>query len=31
MDWLGQVGTIVVVVGIWIVLQMIMRRAGLPT
>jgi hypothetical protein len=31
MDWLGQVGTIVAVVGIWIVLQMIMRRAGLPT
>jgi hypothetical protein len=31
MDWLGQVGTIVAVVGIWIVLQMIMRRVGLPT
>jgi len=31
MDWLGQVGTIVAVVGIWIVLQMIMRRAGFPT
>lgn len=31
MDWLGQAGTIAVVVGIWIVLQIIMRRAGLPT
>jgi len=31
MDWLGHMGTIVLVVGIWIVLQRIMRRAGLPT
>jgi hypothetical protein len=31
MDWLGQAGTVAAVVGIWIVLQMIMRRLGLPT
>ena len=31
MDWLGQVGTIAAVVGIWIVLQVIMRKAGVAT
>jgi hypothetical protein len=31
MDWLGPVGTIAAVVGIWFVLQTIIRRLGLPT
>jgi hypothetical protein len=31
MDWLGQVGTIAAVLGIWIVLQMVLRKAGIPT
>ena len=31
MDWLGQFGTLAAVVGIWLVLQFILRKAGLPT
>lgn len=31
MHWLGQVGTIVVVIGIWIGLQVVLRKAGVPT
>lgn len=31
MNWLGPVGTIVVVVGIWLVLQFVLRKAGAPT
>ena len=31
MDWLGQLGTIGAVVGIWIILQIILRKAGVPT
>lgn len=31
MDWLGQVGAVVLVIGIWIGLQMVLRRAGVPT
>lgn len=31
MDWLGQVGTLVAVVGVWLVLQIILRKAGVPT
>jgi hypothetical protein len=31
MDWLGQIGTIAAVVGIWLVLQYILRKAGVPT
>ena len=31
MEWLGQIGSVLAVIGIWIVLQKVMRRAGLPT
>lgn len=31
MDWLGQVGTVVAVVGVWLLLQIILRKAGVPT
>lgn len=31
MDWLGQVWTIAAVVGIWLVLQFLLRKAGVPT
>lgn len=31
MDWLGQVGMVAAVVGIWIVLQIVLRKAGVPT
>jgi hypothetical protein len=31
MDWLGQVWTIAVVVGVWLVLQFILGKAGVPT
>ncbi len=31
MDWLGQVGAVVAVVGVWIILQIILRKAGVPT
>lgn len=31
MDWLGQVGTLAAVVGIWIALQIVLRKAGVPT
>lgn len=31
MEWLGQIGTIAAVVGVWLALQFVMRKAGLPT
>jgi hypothetical protein len=31
MDWLGQVWIIAAVVGIWLVLQFLLRKAGVPT
>jgi hypothetical protein len=31
MDWLGQVWTVGAVLGIWVVLQIILRKAGVPT
>lgn len=31
MDWLGQLGTFAAVVGIWLLLQLILRKAGVPT
>ena len=31
MEWLKQLGTVAAVVGMWFVLQAIMRKAGLPT
>jgi hypothetical protein len=31
MDILSNVGTVVIVVGIWLGLQYVMRKAGLPT
>ncbi len=32
MGWLwGQIGPIALVVGIWLALQFILRKAGLPT
>ena len=31
MEWIGQLGTFAAVVGIWLVLQFILRKAGVPT
>jgi hypothetical protein len=31
MNWGGQVWTVIAVLGIWIVLQIILRKAGVPT
>ncbi len=31
MNWGGEVWTIVAVVGVWIVLQIVLRKAGVPT
>ncbi len=31
MDVLSNIGTVAIVVGIWLVLQFILRKAGLPT
>jgi len=31
MNWGGEVWTVVTVLGIWIVLQIILRKAGVPT
>jgi hypothetical protein len=31
MEWVKQLGTVAAVVGAWVVLQIIMRKAGLPT
>ena len=31
MNWGGDVWTIVAILGIWIVLQIILRKAGVPT
>ncbi len=31
MNWGGEAWTVVAVVGIWIVLQVILRKTGLPT
>jgi hypothetical protein len=31
MNWLGDVWTIVAVVAVWVVLQIILRKAGVPT
>jgi hypothetical protein len=31
MNWLGQIWPIVAVLGIWILLQVILRRMGVPT
>jgi hypothetical protein len=31
MDWLGNVWTVLVALAVWIVLQIILRKAGVPT
>ena len=31
MDWLGQFGTFAAVVGVWLLLQFVLRKAGVPT
>jgi hypothetical protein len=31
MDWIGQIWPIAAVVGIWVLLQVILKRAGVPT
>jgi hypothetical protein len=31
MNWGGEVWTVVAVLGIWFVLQIILRKAGVPT
>ncbi len=31
MNWGGDVWTVVAILGIWIVLQIILRKAGVPT
>jgi hypothetical protein len=31
MSWGGEVLTVLAVVGIWIVIQIILRKAGVPT
>jgi hypothetical protein len=31
MNWLGDVWSIVAVVAVWVVLQIILRKAGVPT
>jgi hypothetical protein len=31
MNWGGEVWTVVAVLGIWVVLQIILRKAGVPT
>ncbi len=31
MNWGGEVWTVIGVLGIWIVLQIILRKAGVPT
>ncbi len=31
MDWLGQGGIFVAVAVVWVVLQIVLRKAGVPT
>ncbi len=31
MNWMGELWTVVAVLGIWVVLQIILRKAGVPT
>lgn len=31
MNWGGEVRTVLAVLGVWIVLQIILRKAGVPT
>jgi hypothetical protein len=31
MEWIGGIWQVLAVVGIWVVLQVILRKAGVPT
>ncbi len=31
MHWIGQVWPVIAMVGVWILLQVVLRKAGVPT